>query len=132
MNKIIESASKYLGMTETTNRVELTNLVGVDVKTTPWCAAFVNAILKENGIVGSGSNLARSFLTRFKVSPDPTVGDIVVLKRGNSSWQGHVGFLAEPFREGDSRVVLLGGNQNDCVCIAKFPISQLLGFRSVR
>ena len=127
----IEEASQYLSLTEQDNSQTLSDLVGVNVKDTPWCAAFVNAILKKQGIEGTNSNLARSFLTWGKDHTDkPQVGDIVVLTRGTSSWQGHVAFLYK-YPEDSTMVYLLGGNQGDSVCIKQFYKHSIIGIRGL-
>lgn len=129
-NKLIETAEQYFNMNETDNRQLLSKLVGVDVKTTPWCAAFVNAILKANGIKGTGSNLARSFLKWGQpVKDTPQPGDIIVFPRGNSNWQGHVGFV---FNVTGGLVRVLGGNQGDKVCIEAYNLNRAIGIRTLR
>lgn len=92
----------------------------------PWCAIFVNAALEQCGIKGSRSPAARSFLTMAtgQKLKKPSLGAITVLKRGNSSWQGHVGFY-----RGETKdfVYLLNGNANDKVGIDAFPKDKILG-----
>lgn len=124
---IYNTAVSYEGLSEGKNAKELSNALGINVVTTPWCAAFVNKVLKENGIEGTDSLLARSFL-KFgeQVRSNPIKGDIVILSRGSQSWQGHVGFFVR--FDGD-KVVLLGGNQGNEVSIAKFDKSRILGIR---
>ena len=57
---------------------------------------------------------------------DAREGDIVVLSRGTSSWQGHVGFyVGSAGRE----IEVLGGNQNNAVSIASYARDRLLGLR---
>ena len=92
----------------------------------PWCAAFVGAMLKRAGLKHSGSLLARSYLSWGKKLAQPKRGAIVVLARGNSSWQGHVAFFE---CEDKGRIVCLGGNQSDRVTLASYPKSRLLGYR---
>jgi len=48
------------------------------------------------------------------------------MPRGNSSWQGHVGFLVGI---DGNRIKVLGGNQRDAVTIASFPISNVIAWR---
>lgn len=132
MSRILEDAKKYIGLSETENPGQLTALVHVDVRTTPWCAAFVNAILHDLGIKGTDSNLARSFLKLGTDSTkDPQIGDLVVFQRGNSSWQGHITILAEEFDSDEDTVTCLGGNQKDSVCYAAFRKDNILGIRRV-
>ncbi len=97
---------------------------------TPWCAAFVGAVLGEIGLPNTGSLLARSYEdygTEVSIA-DAIQGDIVVLQRGSSSWQGHVGFFHK--LEG-SKVYLLGGNQRDQVNISAYSKIKILSVRRV-
>lgn len=57
---------------------------------------------------------------------EPRLGCIATKKRGNSSWQGHVGLVvgASP-----SSIILLGGNQNDRVSVASFKRSEFTSYR---
>ena len=92
----------------------------------PWCAAFVGAMLARAGIEPSGSLAARSYLSWGRRLERPRQGCIVVFKRGNASWQGHVTF----FDHEESRLlVCIGGNQSDRVCFAPYPKSRVLGYR---
>lgn len=97
---------------------------------TAWCAAFVGAMLKRAGMKGTGKLTARSYLQWGEDIhiDDAKEGDIVVLKRGTSSWQGHVGFFVG--RAGN-KVTLLGGNQSNAVNRRSYRIDggQLLGVR---
>lgn len=93
---------------------------------TPWCAAFVGACLTRAGLPDTDSFLARSYLDYGAKLTKPRLGCIAVFKRGNSTWQGHVGFF---LREIGDRVEILGGNQGDAVSIARYRKSQLLGYR---
>lgn len=95
---------------------------------TAWCAAFVGAMLARAGIKPTGSLAARSYLKwgtpvgLTEVKP----GDIVVFQRGDSSWQGHVGFYV---KHDATTISVLGGNQANQVSIAKYPQAKLLGIR---
>ena len=130
MMDVLVKAQKYLGLSEIRDRSVLRIFLGIDPKTTPWCAAFVNAVLKEAGIKGTGSNLARSFLRwGVPVEGTPELGDIIVFKRGNSSWQGHVGFVCGVDSNDDTRITVLGGNQSDKVCKARYDTDHCLGIR---
>jgi uncharacterized protein (TIGR02594 family) len=95
----------------------------------PWCAAFVNWVLLEAGISGTGKGLARDFLPWSIEATDPKMGDVVVLKRGKKAWQGHVGFLMDKY--GDS-VYILGGNQKNRVGINTYPTKDILSIRNTQ
>ena len=97
----------------------------------PWCAAFVGAILVRAGGKGTNSLLAQSYLKwGVKVDiKDAKPGDVVVIKRGSKSWQGHVFFFHSWH---DAKTINgLGGNQGDQVNVKKFRIDdgKLLGVR---
>lgn len=96
---------------------------------TPWCMAFVNGCLVRGNKAGTKSGLARSPLypehkDKFEKLDGPELYSIGVMKRGNSSWQGHVGFVAD---FNDKYVWLLGGNQGNAVSIARYPRSAFSG-----
>ena len=93
-----------------------------------WCAAFVGAMITRGEGKPTGSLAARSYLDWGKPVDlaDAKPGDIVVFRRGNSTWQGHVGFYVS---HGGGSIQVLGGNQRDAVNIAPQPVSKLLGVR---
>lgn len=96
---------------------------------TPWCAAFVGAVLAQAGLKGTSSLAARSYLDWGQEVPldNAQKGDIVVLWRGSrDGWQGHVAFLD---RIEGNMVYLLGGNQGNKVSVAPYPIERVLGVR---
>ncbi len=90
-----------------------------------WCAAFVGACLARAGVEGTGSLLARSYLS-WGIKAKQRYGAVAVLSRGRNPRQGHVGFLVG---EDDKRVWLLGGNQANRVSVAAYDKSRLLGLR---
>lgn len=94
---------------------------------TAWCSAFTNWCCKEAGLPISGRLNARSWCKIGKGVETPELGDIIVLWRESlSSWKGHVGIY---INEQDEYYNVLGGNQNNCVCIKKYPKHRILGFR---
>jgi uncharacterized protein (TIGR02594 family) len=93
---------------------------------TAWCAAFAGACLVRAGLKGSGSLMARSYLSWGEDAHEPRTGAIAVLSRGGDPALGHVGLL---IGETEDSVILLGGNQGDAVSVAAFPRSRLLGLR---
>jgi uncharacterized protein (TIGR02594 family) len=93
-----------------------------------WCAAFVGHCLEKAGIRSTRKLTARSYLDwgiPIEVA-DAQQGDIGVIPRGTSSWQGHVFFID---RIEGQWVWGLGGNQDDAVNVRRFPVSKLLGLR---
>lgn len=96
---------------------------------TPWCAAFVNGCLVRGNKAGTRSGLARSFKfaehkDKFEHLNEPELYSIGVMKRGNSSWEGHVGFVAD---FNDKYVWLLGGNQANAANITRYSRSAFNG-----
>lgn len=99
----------------------------LDPATRAWCADFVNATLKQAGMPGTNSGMARSFLNYGQPVDAPQKGDIAVFRRGDPNGPyGHVGFY-----EGDdpNGIRVLGGNQGNAVSSAVYPRDALLGFR---
>ena len=134
---VYEAAKEYEGIAEfpgakhnpkITKMFAVTGNSWVTDDETPWCAAFVGAVLAQCGIQGTGKLNARSYLDwGQKVDlKNARRGDIVILSRGNSKTQGHVAFFDNMSRD---KVYLLGGNQGDKVSVAAYPASRVLGVR---
>lgn len=92
----------------------------------PWCSCFVNWCVQKAGGKGTRSAMARSWLNWGDKS-DGQVGDIVILKRGTSNVQGHVGFLV---KKGLLNVDVVGGNQSNTVTVQSFLRTKVLGYRT--
>lgn len=93
-----------------------------------WCAAFVGHCLEQADIRSTRKLTARSYLdwgVPVEIA-DAQPGDIGVIPRGSSSWQGHVFFIE---RIEGAWVSGLGGNQSDAVNVKRYPVSKLLGVR---
>ena len=131
------TAQPYIGLDERVHRQELREFMDVDPVRVEWCAAFVNSVLEIDGIPGSSSVseyplTARSFLKwGNKVDPaDIQRGDVVVFPRGNSGWQGHVGFYVDTHvYEGREWWIILGGNQKNEVRYDFYSPNRALGIR---
>ena len=93
-----------------------------------WCAAFVGHCIEKAGLRSTRKLTARSYLDwGIPVAVhDAQPGDIGVIPRGSSSWQGHVFFID---RIEGAWVWGLGGNQSDAVNVTRYPVSKLLGVR---
>lgn len=140
MKKVHEAALRDIGLSETPGAEHNERIVKMfaDVghpnivdDETSWCAAFVGSKLKECGLPHLRKLTARSYLQWGEEVPleKAKLGDIVVFWRGHKdSWQGHVGFFSG--LEGQF-IRVLGGNQSNKVSIARYPVSQLLGVRTV-
>lgn len=126
-------AKQALGWRENTDAAAISGFlknsagINIDPRVTPWCAAFVNGVLGAQGVKGTGSLAARSFLNFGMATDKPKPGDIVVLSRGGNSSQGHVGFFQGYDENGN--VLVLGGNQGNAVSVSSFNSDKVLGFR---
>ena len=92
----------------------------------PWCSAFVNWCLFKAKVMPTFKPNARSFLLWGLDVDKPEVGDIVVLRRGYSTWKGHVGFYLDDYM---SFIRILGGNQKNRVGVNAYSKIRLLGYR---
>jgi len=138
MTKTLELARSYLGTKEVTGPadnpkiMEMYRTIGqdwVEHDEMAWCAAFVGHCLETSGIASSRKLNARSYLTWGEKVPSleqAKEGDVVVLSRGTSGWQGHVAFF---LRAVGQQVEVLGGNQGNGVSITRYPQSKILGIR---
>lgn len=97
---------------------------GIKDDETPWCAAFVGAVLERCGIPSSRYESARSYLQWGRELKEPGLGCVVVLLREGG---GHVGFVVGMSSNKD--LMVLGGNQSDAVNIRAFPRSRISGYR---
>ena len=130
-------ARSYIGTTESPGPadnpviMEMYASVGhdwVEHDSVAWCAAFVGHCFERAGIRSTRKLTARSYLdwgVPVEVV-DAQQGDIGVIPRGSSSWQGHVFFID---RIEGAWVWGLGGNQDDAVNVKRYPLSKLLGVR---
>lgn len=101
---------------------------GVKDDETAWCAAFVGAMLRRAGVKSTGKLNARSYLDWGTPvdRKDAQPGDVVIFKRGNSSWQGHVAFFV---KDRGALIDVLGGNQSNAVNVKGYQSAALLGIR---
>lgn len=96
---------------------------------TAWCSAFVNWVAKKSNRKYSKKLNARSWLKVGTPTSSPQMGDVAVFWRESpKSWKGHVGFF---IREERDSVWVLGGNQNNQVCIAPYPKKRLLSYQRI-
>ena len=77
------------------------------------------------GTAGSGSLLARSYLTWGRKSDKPVPGCVGIWPRGKS-WQGHTGIVEKVNK---TTVTLISGNQNNAVTRKNYPVKTALGWR---
>jgi uncharacterized protein (TIGR02594 family) len=120
---IYYEAKQFVGLDEKQNTETIKNITEVNPRHTPWCAAFVNGILKRKGYQTTGSNMADSFLKYGTKVKDPTLGDIVV-------FSDHVGFFQGfTYINGKKHVAVLGGNQSNRVKVSYYPVYKVRSYR---
>lgn len=90
------------------------------------CSILMNWICQQCGGKGTKSAAARSWLGWGKKSTGQ-VGDVVVLRRGTSAWQGHVGMLRS---KGTLYVEVVGFNQGNDLTVKKFLRAMVLDYRT--
>tara|TARA_B110000483_G_C17959257_1_gene451339 strand:- start:58 stop:576 length:519 start_codon:yes stop_codon:yes gene_type:complete len=130
------TASQYINYSESTHRQELSHYIGVDPVRTEWCAAFVNAVLGESGMVNlfdlnsKTPLMARGFLDWGTPVTVAGPGDLLIFPRGNQGWQGHVGFwMGTIIQDNVAYYQVLGGNQNNKVSIKLYRVSTVISIR---
>jgi len=97
---------------------------GIKDDETPWCAAFVGAMLERSGVPSSRFESAKSYLSWGADLQAPIIGCIAVFTRAGG---GHVGFVAG--KDGAGNLLILGGNQTDAVNIKAFQKERVAGYR---
>lgn len=129
----VTEAKKHIGLSELKgpqHRAEILQFWkdikrgGIKDDETPWCAAFVGAMLERVGVKSSRFESAKSYLQWGKTLTKPVAGCVVVFTRDGG---GHVGFLMGADKAGN--LLVLGGNQSDAVNIRTFPVSRVTGYR---
>jgi uncharacterized protein (TIGR02594 family) len=137
----ISLAAKYVGFSAKANKKDLMDLFKttlhqvVDPTVTPWCAAFVNAMLSKLDMKGTNSLAASSFTTWGKQTTSPKKSDIVLLHLSNKpALDGitHVTFYIDTVEiHGIKYVKVLGGNQEHSVKVSYYPISTVVQYRTL-
>lgn len=97
---------------------------GIKDDETPWCAAFVGAMLERSGIKSTRFESAKSYLNWGVQIREPAYGCVVVFSRDGG---GHVGFVVGKKNNGD--LMVLGGNQSDAINIRSFSRERVTGYR---
>jgi len=129
----LDEAYKYIGQHEIkgakTNSfiaiwLKLLNAAWHDDET-PWCGTFVAHCVKSANLpIPKNWMRARDWLTVGTTILKPCVGAIVVFSRDGG---GHVGFVVGLDKYGN--LMVLGGNQGDCVRISAFSFDRVVGYR---
>jgi len=129
----ITEARKHIGLTEVKGPQHSPEILqmwrdikrgGIKDDETPWCAAFVGAMLERVGVRSSRFERARSYLDWGQQLGLPVPGCIVVFTRQGG---GHVGFAVGRDKAGN--LLILGGNQSDAVNIKAFSVGRVSGYR---
>lgn len=91
----------------------------------PWCGLFAAIVVhRAKWRYPSGPLWARNWAKFGKPSPQPSLGDVLVFTRGETS--GHVGFYVA---EDATHFHVLGGNQGDAVSIVRIEKTRLIQAR---
>ncbi|WP_025663289.1 TIGR02594 family protein [Aquimarina megaterium] len=140
MNNVLDIALAEYGITEVVGRNHNSRILQyfkeighkwVITDETAWCSTFANWVAMKAGYYRSGKLDARSWLRVGTKVTTPKKGDVVVFWRvKKSDWRGHVGFFIG-YSEDKKYIYVLGGNQNNQVCIKRYPTYRFLGFRSI-
>lgn len=129
----VTEARKHIGLTEIKGPKHAPEILqmwrdikrsGIKDDETPWCAAFVGAMLERVGIKSSRFESARSYLNWGQQLTLPVPGCVAVFTRQGG---GHVGFAVGRDKAGN--LLILGGNQSDAVNIKAFPVARVTGYR---
>jgi uncharacterized protein (TIGR02594 family) len=129
----LAEARKHIGTRETKGPAHEPKIVawwraikrgGIKDDETPWCAAFVGAMLESAGVTSSRFESAKSYLSWGVALLHPVPGCVVVFARDGG---GHVGFVVG--RDPLGRLLVLGGNQGDEVNVRTFPLHRVTGYR---
>lgn len=134
LQKALSMAATTMGLNENAQNAALSEYlsnggINLDPSVTAWCAAFVNASLRQAGMEGTGKLNAQSFMEWGEETKAPQKGDIAVFWRGDpNSGKGHVGFFQGYDEKGN--ILVLGGNQRDSVNVSGFSPDNLLGYRT--
>lgn len=134
----ISIAEKELGQKEVAGKQHNPRIVGYHATTsgakddeTPWCASFVNWVLKQSGYEGAGSAWSHDWKAWGDGLAHPAVGSVAFIDWGkvdpNKKGKGHVGFVVGKTAKG--RIVLLGGNQGETVRYTAFQAAHIQTYR---
>lgn len=97
---------------------------GIKDDETPWCAAFVGAMLEGVGIKSTRFESAGSYRTWGTALSQPAFGAVCTLRRPGGN---HVAFCVG--RDARGNIVLLGGNQSNKVTTMTVPLEAIDSWR---
>ena len=87
-----------------------------------WCADFANLVLRQAHRTGTGSRLAKSFLSFPRTSPH--LGAIAVMSRRGG---GHVGFVAG-FDSNGNPLIISGNSRGHRVSVSTYDRRRILKY----
>ena len=87
-----------------------------------WCADFANLVLRQAHLSGTGSRLAKSFLSFPRTSPHP--GAIAIMGRRGG---GHVGFVAG-FDKSGNPLIISGNSRGHRVAASVYDRRRILKY----
>lgn len=105
-SRVLAEARRYLGLGNVTGSHR------------PWCADFVNMVLRKTGHVTSGSGMVQSMLHVGHRVSTPRPGDLVVMRNHVTIFAGY----------GPRGFVGVGGNQHHRVAASNFPMRSVVAF----
>lgn len=133
MTAWLDQAQAFIGLREIKGPQHATDILkfwkdikrgGIKDDETPWCAAFVGAMLERAGVQSTRYESARSYETWGVKLAKPVRGCVVVFTRDGG---GHVGFVVGQDKAGN--LLVLGGNQSDAVNVRAFPRGRVTAYR---
>lgn len=87
---------------------------------TPWCSAFICAVMEQCGVKSTKSAAASSWREWGQELKHPIIGCVVVLDHHVTLYAGSVS---------DKRFAGLGGNQRNRVCTKLYNYSAVISYR---
>ncbi len=92
----------------------------------PWCSSFMCWVFENEGVETLKSAAAISWLDWGVSIKKPILGCVVIIKREGSPTAAHVALYVG---ETPGHLELLGGNQNNRVCVQPYKTPLVLGYR---
>lgn len=105
-------------------------LLNADEDEVSWCSSFMNFCQKEAGNEYTKSAAARSWL-EWGAPCEPEEGCVAILRRPPDPKNGHVAFYVR-HSDDKTKVLLLGGNQNNSVRESFYPAASVIGYRKLK
>lgn len=90
----------------------------------PWCALFINAVLQQVGLKGTGTLWALDFANWGQRIGDAAVGAFAPMRRDGG---GHITLVVG--RDQHGNIMCCGGNQSDAVTVAAFDPDRVVSWR---